>query len=78
MNVSLTPELEELTNEKVKTGLYQTAVAAGARLTIARSVNQRPPPKCFLSFTGTSWSTGGEPPHATALHVCRDCLTIRA
>jgi putative addiction module CopG family antidote len=25
MNVSLTPELEELVNEKVRTGLYQTA-----------------------------------------------------
>ena len=25
MNVSLTPELERLVNEKVKTGLYQTA-----------------------------------------------------
>ena len=25
MNVSLTPELEQLVNEKVRTGLYQTA-----------------------------------------------------
>jgi putative addiction module CopG family antidote len=25
MNVSLTPELEELVNEKVRSGLYQTA-----------------------------------------------------
>ena len=25
MNVSLTPELEEMVNEKVRTGLYQTA-----------------------------------------------------
>ncbi len=25
MNVSLTPELEELVNEKVRTGLYQSA-----------------------------------------------------
>ena len=28
MNVSLTRELEELVNEKVKTGLYQTASEA--------------------------------------------------
>jgi antitoxin ParD1/3/4 len=35
MNVSLTPELEQLVNEKVKTGMYQTAsevIREGLRL----------------------------------------------
>lgn len=35
MNVSLTPELEQLVNDKVKTGLYQTAsevIREGLRL----------------------------------------------
>jgi antitoxin ParD1/3/4 len=35
MNISLTPELEQLVNDKVKTGLYQTAsevVREGLRL----------------------------------------------
>jgi hypothetical protein len=43
MNVPLTPELEELTSERVKTGLYQTTVAAGTRLIVAHSVNQDTP-----------------------------------
>lgn len=35
MNISLTPELEQLVNDKVKTGMYQTAsevIRAGLRL----------------------------------------------
>ena len=35
MNISLTPELEQLVNDKVKTGLYQTAsevIREGLRL----------------------------------------------
>ena len=39
MNVSLTPELERLVNEKLKTGMYQTAsevVREGLRLLIDR------------------------------------------
>ena len=43
MNVSLTPELERLINEKVETGMYQTAsevVREGLRLLKARDDRQ--------------------------------------
>ena len=42
MNISLTPELEQLVNEKVKTGLYQTASEViRERLRLLRERDQR-------------------------------------
>jgi len=44
MNVSLTPELEEMVNEKVRGGLYQTAsevVREGLRLLKQRDDEER-------------------------------------
>lgn len=46
MNISLTPELEQLVDEKVKTGMYQTAsevIREGLRLLRERDQRVEPP-----------------------------------
>ena len=71
MNVSLTPELEELVNEKVRTGLYQTASEVVREA--LRLLKQRDDEARRADRTGRAEppSRGGEPnePPAAAGHA---------
>ena len=53
MNVSLTPELEQLVNEKVESGFYQTAsevVREALRLLSERDQERAPSDRCPCRF----------------------------
>ena len=69
MNVSLTPELEELVNDKVRSGLYQTAsevVREALRLLKQRDDEaRRADQQAGLAAAGSDRGTGQKPHGST-------------
>ena len=75
MNVSLTPELEELVNQKVRSGLYQTAIEVvreALRLLKQRDDEaRRADQQAGFAAAGADRNTGPKPHGSTRPRVRR-------